>query len=84
MYLIFLFPQLESILYNFKFYFSHPKKPLQKFVNFNNSHLCSADCLDLLSKMLILDHSERITVKEALDHPYFNPIKEKMADKLKI
>ncbi len=61
---------------------SIPKKPLQKFVNITNSHLCSPDCLDLLSKMLLFDHSNRITAEEAMLHPYFNLVKEKFPDKL--
>jgi len=37
--------------------------------------LATPDALDLLSKMLIYDHMERITPKEALKHPYFDPIR---------
>jgi casein kinase II subunit alpha len=34
------------------------------------------EALDLLSKMLRYDHAERITPKDAMEHPYFKPIKE--------
>jgi len=34
------------------------------------------EALDLLSKMMRYDHAERITPKDALEHPYFKPIKE--------
>lgn len=32
----------------------------------------TSDCLDLLSKMLVFDKDERITVDKALAHPYFS------------
>jgi len=41
-----------------------------------NEHLVSEEALDLLSKMLKYDHAERITPKDAMDHPYFKPVKE--------
>ena len=31
---------------------------------------------DLLSKMLKIDHIERISASEALQHPYFEPIRK--------
>lgn len=31
---------------------------------------------DLMSKMLKIDHIERITASEALLHPYFDPIRQ--------
>jgi serine/threonine protein kinase len=33
----------------------------------------------LLNKMLIYDHAERITPKEAMLHPYFAELREKFA-----
>ena len=35
-------------------------------------------CNDLLDNMLRYDHAERITPKDAMDHPYFKPIKDNM------
>jgi casein kinase II subunit alpha len=43
-------------------------------INDSNRHLCSEDALDLLSKMLVYDHNERILAREALQHPYFAPV----------
>ena len=55
---------------------NYPKKPWTKFINKENKLLVNDDALDLLDKMLIYDHSERITPKDAMEHPYFKPIKE--------
>lgn len=43
-----------------------PVKPWNKFIKPENQTLCSEDALDLLSKMLIYDHAERILPREAL------------------
>lgn len=32
--------------------------------------------IDLISKMLVFDPSKRITAKEALNHPFFDDMKE--------
>jgi serine/threonine protein kinase len=32
--------------------------------------------MDLLEKMLVYDHMLRITPKDAMNHPYFDPIKK--------
>jgi casein kinase II subunit alpha len=55
----------------------HPKKPWNKFINNSNEQLVTEEALDLLDHMLRYDHAERITPKDAMEHPYFNPIKEK-------
>lgn len=49
------------------------------FINRSNEDMCSHDALDLLSSMLVYDHSERITAREALHHPYFAPIRHRNA-----
>jgi casein kinase II subunit alpha len=56
--------------------FSYPKKQWNKFVTNENSHLCSNEALDLLSKMLVYDHADRITPKDAMEHEYFASVKE--------
>lgn len=33
--------------------------------------LITKDGLDLLNKMLVYDHEERVTAEEALKHPFF-------------
>ena len=47
------------------------KKPLSSFINDHNRSRISEEALDLLDKMLKVDHTQRITAKEALAHPYF-------------
>jgi casein kinase II subunit alpha len=58
---------------------THPRKPWSKFVNAQNDLLVTDEALDLLSKMLKYDHAERITPKEAMEHPYFKPVKDHQA-----
>lgn len=52
------------------------KQPLSNFVSGRNSHMCSDEALDLLGKMLVYDKNLRIKTKDAMAHPYFNPIRE--------
>ena len=40
-----------------------------------------AEAIDLLQKMLVVDHADRITAFEALDHPYFDKVKDYLAGK---
>jgi len=42
-------------------YGSYQKKPWASLVNQTNGRLATKEALDLLSKMLIVDHNERIT-----------------------
>lgn len=51
------------------------------FVNKSNEDMCFAEALDLLSLMLVYDHNERITAREALHHPYFAPIRNSFPPK---
>lgn len=55
----------------------HEKKGWKKFINNSNESLVSEEALDLLDQMLRYDHAKRVTPKDAMEHPYFNPIKEK-------
>ncbi|KAM3144749.1 hypothetical protein pb186bvf_003058 [Paramecium bursaria] len=59
----------NGLLYNF------PKQNWLSFVTNDNQHLCSLDALDLLSKMLVYDHAERITPRDAMEHQYFATLK---------
>eukprot|EP00758_Cryptobia_borreli_P004641 Tbor_TRINITY_DN4497_c1_g2::TRINITY_DN4497_c1_g2_i1::g.8087::m.8087/K03097/CSNK2A; casein kinase II subunit alpha len=54
----------------------HSKKPWGMFINKDNQHLCPPEALDILDKFLRYDHEERITADEAMQHPYFAPIRQ--------
>lgn len=49
----------------------HPKKPWSKFKAVYNEVYFTDDAIDLLSKMLLIDPTRRITAKDAISHEYF-------------
>lgn len=50
----------------------YPRKPWSSFVNSNNQSLSMAPhVIDLIDNLLVYDHQERLTAKEAMDHPFF-------------
>jgi casein kinase II subunit alpha len=51
-----------------------PVKPWAKFITQECSHLANVDAVDLLDKMLVYDHSQRILPREAFSHAYFAPV----------
>jgi len=53
-----------------------PRKDLRMYISRDNHDLVSNDVLDLLSKLLVMDHSDRILAAEAMEHRYFDPVKE--------
>jgi len=67
---------IETEVNLFNFLGIHSKKPFSKFVNASNEKFASEGALDLLSKMLVIDHTQRISAKEALKHPFFNSIEK--------
>ncbi|ROW07922.1 hypothetical protein VMCG_03587 [Cytospora schulzeri] len=62
--------QYDDILGRFQ------KKPWHSFVNADNQRFVSNEAIDFLDKLLRYDHQERLTAKEAMAHPYFNPIRD--------
>jgi len=52
----------------------HSRKRWERFVHTENSHLVSPEALDFLDRLLRYDHAERLTAKEAMEHPYLLPI----------
>ncbi|CAI5756296.1 unnamed protein product [Candida verbasci] len=51
------------------------RRPWERFINENNQHLVSNQFLDFIDKLLRYDHQERLTAKEAMNHPYFDMLK---------
>lgn len=52
----------------------HSKKRWERFAHSENQHLVSAEAIDFLDKLLKYDHAERLTARQAMEHPYFYPI----------
>uniref|UniRef100_A0A1I8F3W4 non-specific serine/threonine protein kinase n=1 Tax=Macrostomum lignano TaxID=282301 RepID=A0A1I8F3W4_9PLAT len=52
----------------------HSRKRWERFVHSENQHLVSAEALDFLDRLLRYDHNDRLTAREAMEHPYFTPI----------
>jgi serine/threonine protein kinase len=40
--------------------------------------------LDLLEKMLVFDSQQRITAKQAIQHPYFDPYRNQVDEKIAV
>ncbi|KAL3640325.1 Casein kinase II subunit alpha-4, chloroplastic [Castilleja foliolosa] len=53
----------------------HSRKPWTKFINADNQHVAVPEAIDFVDKLLRYDHQERPTAKEAMAHPYFNPVR---------
>jgi casein kinase II subunit alpha len=49
----------------------HSKKEWARFVTPDNKHLAVPEACDLVDKLLRYDHQERLTAREAMEHPYF-------------
>jgi len=54
---------------------THSRKPWRRYVSPDNQLLAVPEAIDLLDKLLRYDHQERLTAREAMDHPYFAPIR---------
>lgn len=52
-----------------------PRRPWESFVTPANSHLAHPTALDLLDRLLRFDHMQRLTAAEAMQHPYFAPVR---------
>ena len=58
-----------------------PRQPWRKYITDDNRHVVTQDGLDLLTQLLTYDHQERPTAKEAMAHPYFDPVRHLHAAK---
>lgn len=62
-------PQFDSIMGVYE------RTPWSSFVTEVNQHLANPQALDLLDHMLVYDHQKRYTAREAMEHPYFDPVR---------
>jgi serine/threonine protein kinase len=53
----------------------YARKSWRKFITEKNQHLALPEAIDLLDKCLVYDHADRITAKQAMAHPYFDPVR---------
>lgn len=60
---------------------NHSRKKWERFVKSENEYLVNEDAISFLEMTLKYDHAERITAKEALEHPYFLPVRSRFGDK---
>jgi len=54
---------------------NNQRKPWKKFVTPECKHLCSPEALDFVDKLLVYDQAKRLTAREAMAHPYFDPVR---------
>ena len=55
---------------------TYSTKPWEKFVTTENKKYATEEAIDLISQMLVMDHWERITSTEWLNHPYFDEVRD--------
>lgn len=52
-----------------------PRRPWSKFISDVNLIFISPESLDLVDKLLVYDHHERLSAQEAMQHPYFDEVR---------
>lgn len=62
--------KLIYLIYLILLSFTKGPNNINKYINEKYKQLITPDAIDLLYKMLEVDHSLRITAKDALNHPY--------------
>ncbi|KAJ8954032.1 hypothetical protein NQ318_004325 [Aromia moschata] len=55
----------------------HTRKSWQRFVHTEHEYLITEQALNLLECLLRVDHMERLSAREALNHKYFAPVRRK-------
>ena len=58
------------------------KKPWDKFVTSTNVKFIDDALFDLLTKMLVFDHTQRLTATEAIQHPFFDSVRNEYEHEL--
>ncbi|ORC92300.1 casein kinase II [Trypanosoma theileri] len=60
----------------------HSKKPWSLFITPENQHLCPPEALNFLDQLLQYDHVKRVQALEAMQHPYFDPVRAECMAKM--
>lgn len=60
----------------------HSRKRWERFVHSENQHLVTPEAIDFLDKLLRYDHQDRLTAREAMEHPFFFPVVEEHRKKM--
>ena len=56
----------------------YPRKPWTSFITPEVQHLCTKEALSFLDGLLVYELKARLTAKEAMAHPYFDPVREEI------
>lgn len=56
----------------------YERKPWSRFITPENQRFTSNVAINFVDKLLRYDHQERPTAKEAMDDPYFDPVREEL------
>eukprot|EP00465_Bigelowiella_longifila_P007385 CAMPEP_0185256722 /NCGR_PEP_ID=MMETSP1359-20130426/5805_1 /TAXON_ID=552665 /ORGANISM="Bigelowiella longifila, Strain CCMP242" /LENGTH=232 /DNA_ID=CAMNT_0027841437 /DNA_START=74 /DNA_END=772 /DNA_ORIENTATION=+ len=62
-------PRIQSIMG------TYPLRPWSRYIFESNKLKANDLAVDLIDKCLRYDHKERLTVNQALNHPYFDPVR---------
>lgn len=52
-------------------------KSWESYINSKNEDVATPDAIDLISKCMVYDHTQRITAEEAMKHRYFDEVRDK-------
>lgn len=55
----------------------YQRKPWSRFLTTENQRFISNEAIDFLDKLLQYDHQERLTARQAMMHPYFEPVRQR-------
>ena len=74
-----LVPEIESKMKNFK------RKPWDKYINTENEKFFEQEqkmdeVFDLLNNMLRVEHTERITAKDSIQHSFFDQVRDQVLE----
>ena len=57
---------------------NYSKVPLKNLINEENAHMVDSLGIDLVERLLVYDHTRRLTARQALAHPYFSEVRKEL------